>query len=110
MTEYDLEYMGVKCTGVEQNEYTFHFEYLGKEYVFEQEIEVESSADTDHIRIVIKEQFLPFVKEFLKMEQVQKETAKDILQPLYELCREHGQIQWDDIWFLVKRYGVEIED
>lgn len=43
-------------------------------------------------------------------EQIRKGTAKDILQPLYNLCKVRKEIQWDDIWFLVKRYGVEVDD
>lgn len=39
-----------------------------------------------------------------------KNIAKDILQSLYELCKVRGQIQWDDIWFLVIRYGVIINE
>lgn len=80
MTKFDLEYKGVKCTGVEWEDYIFYFEYLNKEYVFEQEIEVSASADTDHIRIVIEEQFLPWVNKELLVEQVRKNTARDIIQ------------------------------
>lgn len=39
-----------------------------------------------------------------------KQVAKEIFQILYELCKVRKQIEWDDIWFLVKRYGVEVDD
>lgn len=39
-----------------------------------------------------------------------KQSAKEIFQILYELCKVRKQIEWDDIWFLVKRYGVEVDD
>ena len=40
----------------------------------------------------------------------ESETAKEILQPIYELCKVRNNIQWDDVYFLVHRYGVEIEE
>ncbi len=40
---------------------------------------------------------------------VRKDTAKEILQIIYELCKVRKEIQWDDVWYLVKRYGVEMD-
>lgn len=95
VSKYNLEYCGVKCTGVEWENYIFYFEYLGKEYVFEQSMAISASADTDHIRIVIEEQFLPFVKDLLKTEQVRKDMAKEVLQEytqqLIEEFKESGE-------------------
>ena len=66
ITEYDLEYMGVKCTGAkwrypEQN--IFYFIKDGKDYEFTQMEDVDCIADTDHIRCVIEDQFLPWLKD-----------------------------------------------
>lgn len=44
-----------------------------------------------------------------KIIGAKKETAKDILSILYELCVERKEITWDDIYFLTKIYGVEVE-
>ena len=60
---YDVEYMGVKCTGVRwSSEYgnIFRFEKDEECFVFEQRGGIESNADTDHIKKVIKYQFLPW--------------------------------------------------
>lgn len=115
MKNYDLEYKGVKCTQVEWEDYIFYFEYLGKEYVFEQEIEVLASADTDHIRIVIEEQFLPFIKKMLIVEQTRKETAKDILQRWWREAtkgrNENDETDGSELWYIKKvaeEYGVEV--
>ena len=42
-------------------------------------------------------------------KEVRKETAKEILQQIYNLCKVRDSIQFDDIYYLVNRYGVEIE-
>ena len=39
-----------------------------------------------------------------------KETAKEILQQIYNLCKVRNSIQFDDIYYLVNRYGVEVEE
>lgn len=44
------------------------------------------------------------------VEKAKKDTAKDILTALYVLCKERDEIQWDDIYFLVLRYKVEVDD
>lgn len=44
-----------------------------------------------------------------KAKEARKETAKEILQQIYNLCKVRGSIQFDDIYYLVNRYGVEVE-
>lgn len=64
ITKYDIAYRDVLCTGVkwrypENN--IFYFTKDGKEYEFEQKYYIDNqSADTDHIRCVIVDQFLPW--------------------------------------------------
>ena len=41
--------------------------------------------------------------------KVRKETAKEILQQIHNLCKERDSIQFDDIYYLVNKYGVEVE-
>lgn len=58
---YDVEHMGVKCTGVRWSyEYgnIFRFEKDEEEFVFEQRGDIEINGDTDHIKKVIEYQFL----------------------------------------------------
>ena len=43
-------------------------------------------------------------------EKGRKETAKEILFPIYELCKVRGTITFDDLYFLYKREGVEVEE
>lgn len=65
-SKYDIEYMGVKCTEVEWNEpiyIIFHFVKDGKTYHFISRKHYDCSADTDHIRCVIEEEFLPYWKD-----------------------------------------------
>lgn len=60
---YDIEHMGVKCTGARWNfdcENIFRFEKDGDEFIFAQQKEIESNDDTDHIKKVIEYQFLPW--------------------------------------------------
>ena len=56
MTKYDLEYGGVTCIAVdwEAEPHKFVFIYKGDTYVYEQKGYISMSADTDHIRCVIK--------------------------------------------------------
>ena len=63
ISEYNLEYMGVKCTGVIWSEYIFFFEKDGEKYRFKQKGKVYCSADTDHIRCVIREEFLQWIEK-----------------------------------------------
>ena len=66
------------------------------------------------------------VDEFTKLQQVginrcnaeafynagyrqEKEVAKEILQPIYELCKVCKEITFDDLNFLVMKYGLELE-
>ena len=43
-------------------------------------------------------------------EKSRKETAREILLPIYELCKVRGTITFDDLYFLYKREGVEVEE
>lgn len=66
ITRYDLEYKGVRCTGVKwryPEPHIFYFTKDGKNYEFAQTEYIKCSADTDHIRRVIEEQFLPLLKD-----------------------------------------------
>lgn len=65
ITEYNLKYKGVLCTGVMWRYPEPSIFYLikdGKEYKFVELYDVFCSADTDYIRIVIEWQFLPWLK------------------------------------------------
>ena len=53
--KYDLGYTDVVCTGVNWGTREFYFIFRGKEYVYKQQGDIRCTADTDHIRCVIKE-------------------------------------------------------
>lgn len=53
-TPYNLEYRGVRCVWVDWENELFVFDIKGKETVYKQPHRIESSADTDHIRMVIE--------------------------------------------------------
>ncbi len=116
MTKYNLEYKGVKCTSVEWNEKCnlFYFEYLDKEYAFPQLMYVNASADTDHIRIIIEEQFLPiFVDDDCdEIEEAKKQVASDIFKEVADLINRCTYIITAKMQLkeLAKKYGVEIEN
>ena len=57
--KYDVEYKGVKCIGVDWETKLFLFEYDGEVHIWFQTADVDCTADTDHIRCVIEDQFLP---------------------------------------------------
>ena len=60
---YDVEHMGVKCTGVRwssEDESVFRFEKDGEEFAFEQQGFVDSNTEEQHIKKVIEYQFLPW--------------------------------------------------
>lgn len=51
------------------------------------------------------------VKEgYRKADEVRKETAKEILQGIYALCKERGQIQFDDVFYWAMKYGVGVDE
>ena len=50
---YDLEYKGVRCVEVNWEKQLFTLVVNGEKVVYQQPHYIESSADTDHIRIVI---------------------------------------------------------
>lgn len=78
ITKYDIAYRDVLCTGVkwrypENN--IFYFTKDGKKYEFEQKDYIDNqSADTDHIRCVIVDQFLPWWKNYL-IKELEAENA-----------------------------------
>lgn len=43
-------------------------------------------------------------------KEVEKKTAKDILQCIYDLCKIRKEIEWDDVYFLLKRYSIEVDE
>ena len=65
-TYYGLPYLGVICHMVywSEKENIFTFITEGNSFNFLQTEPVYATADTDHIRIVIEEQFLPWYKEW----------------------------------------------
>lgn len=78
MIEYDIEYMGVKCTGVEwgcNSEHIFHFEKNGKKYEFEQEYAICLVSDTDYVRAIIEYQFLPWWKD-QRIKELESENTE----------------------------------
>lgn len=71
---YDVEHMGVKCTGARWSyEYgnIFRFEKDEEKFIFKQCWDIDSNADTDHIKKVIEYQFLPWWAD-KKIEYLQK--------------------------------------
>ena len=73
--KYDVEYMGVKCTGVDWTHSVFYFTKDENEYTYMQTKAVDCNADTDHIRCVIEEQFLPWWKDE-RIKELEEENAK----------------------------------
>lgn len=76
--KYDLEYMEVKCVGVSWNyetENVFYFMKDGIEYAFKQIEDVSCSSDTDHIRCVIEDQFLPWWT-YNRIKELESENAE----------------------------------
>lgn len=80
--KYDIEYMGVKCTGVEWERDVFYFTKDRQNYTYMQTEYISSSADTDHIRCVIEEQFLPWWKDqrIKELEAENEELKREIMK------------------------------
>ena len=79
---YDVEYMGVKCTGVRWSSgdgSIFRFEKDGEEFVFEQQDFVESNTEEQHVEKVIESQFLPwwFNKKVEDLQRKYDDLAKE---------------------------------
>ena len=86
ITKYNLEYEGVLCTGVQWGYGRFYFTKDCKEYEFDQTEDIQCVADTDHIRCVIKEQFLPWIKdEHIKELQAENAALRERLDKAIEL-------------------------
>lgn len=73
--KYDIEYMGVTCIGADWENGVFKFIKDGKEYNFVQTRGIICRADTDHIRCVIEDQFLPFWKD-QHIKELEAENAE----------------------------------
>lgn len=73
--KYDIEYRGVTCIGVDWGKGIFNFIKDGKEYEFKQTRGIFCRADTDHIRCVIEDQFLPFWKD-QHIKELESENAE----------------------------------
>lgn len=69
ITKYDLEYKGVKCTGVDWENDIFFLTLAGEKHEYTPEEWISCSADTDHIRCVISE-FVEKIKEKLFQEYI----------------------------------------
>lgn len=68
-SSYNLDYMDVYCSAVQwryKKPSIFKFIYKGKDFIFYQRFPVDAVADTDHIRCVIEEQFLPWYEQNVK--------------------------------------------
>lgn len=81
MTEYNIEYLGVLCTGAEWNykePNKFLFTYRGRNFEFIQQQEISCSADTDHIKRVIEEQFLPWWKSDFAVDEIRFKLLGEI--------------------------------
>lgn len=65
-TYYGLPYLGIICHMVHWSEKgnIFTFVTEGNSFDFLQTEPVSATADTDHIKAVIKEQFLPWYREW----------------------------------------------
>lgn len=65
ISRYDIKFKGVTCYGVtwdDKKENKFYFTFNNNNYEFKQKGQISFSADTDHIRYIIENQFLPWVK------------------------------------------------
>ena len=117
--KYDIEYMGVKCTGVDWAHSVndvFYFTKDGQNYTYMQTEYISSSADTDHIRCVIEEQFLPWWKDqrIKKLEaenaelQARLDKSVELKDPYYVVDHDSGMIRL--YYENVVRYGELYED
>lgn len=99
MSKYNLEYLGVVCTGVDwkyPDKNVFYFTYDGKNYIFTQVQDVHCEADTDHIKRVIKEQFLPRIKLLESVRSTERRSEMSYtdkeLQYVHELISENARL------------------
>lgn len=81
MDKYNLEYKGVICTGAdwEKDPYEFELTYKGKVYLYKQKRYISQSADTDHIRCVIK-QFLEDVPPRTQFERIKAMSIDEMAE------------------------------
>lgn len=59
LTKYDFKYRGVICLGVDWEMKLFRFQKGGSQYMWMQIDDARFTADTDHIRWVIENEFAP---------------------------------------------------
>lgn len=73
-TYYGLSYLGVVCHMVHWDEKNNIFTFIIERNSFDflQTEPVYANADTDHIRIVIEEQFLPWYKKWIKSNKLRE--------------------------------------
>lgn len=80
-TPYDLEYKGVRCVEVNWEKQVFTFVTNGKKVTYKQPNYIDSSADTDHIRMVIELYLDDLAQKALSKKQAQDvEDAKAIIR------------------------------
>ena len=85
LSKYDLEYQGVKCTGVDWEHRIFCFIKNEEEYRYQQQTYYSCTADTDHIRWIIENEFLPFwnsqhIDDILEENKLLREQLANSLQ------------------------------
>lgn len=75
-TYYGLPYLNIICHSVHwgENGNIFTFIVDGNSFDFLQTEPVSATADTDHIKAVIEEQFLPWYKEWKQVKEKIKEN------------------------------------
>lgn len=91
-TPYDLEYKGVRCVEVNWEKQVFTFEVNGEKVSYKQPHYIESSADTDHIRMVIELYLDDMAQKALSEKEGQDvQDAKAIIR-LFEFADENTSV------------------
>lgn len=101
MTEYNIKYNDVHCTGVDWDKKKFTFIYKKHIFTYTQEMEVSCTADTDHIRVVI-DMFLLNLKR--NAETKLFETLKYIEQTMSELEEAMSESEDEDQDYFEGKY------
>ena len=105
ITQYDIGYRDVLCTGVkwrypEKN--IFYFTKDGKDYKFEERYYIDSQSDTDYIRSVIVNQFLPWwknerIKELEAENDVLRERMNKTVTDIAERIKMEFYYEFDEL-------------
>lgn len=105
-TPYDLEYKGIRCVEVNWEKGLFTLLVNGEKVVYEQPHYIESSADTDHIRIIIDLYLNELSQRALSEEEGQDvKDAKAIIR-LFEFADENTSVwRLDDGSLVIGVYG-----